>query len=82
MTGAGRSHSHYTDEEIAAANDVDLPDLLVSLGYHVKPVGRYFTTVEMDSLRIFDRKSWYRFSESVGGDAVAFLRHFRQMTFP
>lgn len=77
----GTPYRRYTASEIAVANGTDLSDLLVRLGYHVKPVGRYFTTVEMDSLRIFDRKSWYRFSESVGGDAIAFLRHFHGMTF-
>ena len=68
--------------EIAAANDTDLLDLLASLGYQVRRVGSYHTTEEMDSLRIWDRRTWYRYSESTGGDAVAFLRHFHGMSFP
>lgn len=75
-------HRHYTASEIEAANDTDLPALLSSLGYHVKRVGRFDTTLEMDSLRIKDRRTWYRYSESIGGDAVAFLRRFHGMSFP
>ncbi len=36
--------SQYTEAEIEAAKNVDLPDLLTALGYHVKRVGRYHTT--------------------------------------
>lgn len=75
-------HRHYTASEIEAANDTDLPALLSSLGYHVKRVGRFYTTQEMDSLRVKDRRTWYRYSESIGGDAVAFLRRFHGMSFP
>lgn len=79
---ADSPHRHYTASEIEAANDTDLPALLSSLGYHVKRVGRFYTTLEMDSLRVKDRRIWYRYSESIGGDAVAFLRRFHGMSFP
>ena len=75
-------HRHYTASEIEAANDTDLPALLSSLGYHVRRVDRFYTTLEMDSLRVKDRRIWYRYSESIGGDAVAFLRRFHGMSFP
>lgn len=75
-------YRRYTDTEIAAANDADLPELLVSLGYHIKRIGSYYTTKEMDSLRIRDRRTWYRYSEATGGDAIAFVRHFHGMSFP
>ena len=81
ISSVGSLNRHYTATEIEAANDTDLPELLSSLGYHIRRAGRYFTTKEMDSLRIWNRRTWYRFSESVGGDAVAFLRHFRGMSF-
>lgn len=74
-------HRRYTATEIDAANDADLPDLLASLGYQVRRVGSYYTTKEMDSLRIWNRRTWYRYSESIGGDAIAFLRHFHGMSF-
>lgn len=73
--------SRYSSAEIKAANDTDLTKLLSSLGYHVRRAGRVFTTDEMDSLRIWDRRSWYRYSEGVGGDAIAFLRHFHGLSF-
>lgn len=75
-------HRHYTVSEIDAANDTDLPELLSSLGYHVRRIGGFYTTQEMDSLRVKNRRTWYRYSESIGGDAVTFLRHSHGMSFP
>ena len=75
-------YRHYTASEIASANDTDLPDLLASLGYQVRRVGSYYTTKEMDSLRIKNRRIWFRNSENTGGDAIAFVRRFCGMSFP
>lgn len=58
------------------ARGTDLPDLLASLGYTVTRIGRYYSTKEMDSLRIKNRRTWYRYSERMGGDAITFLQHF------
>ena len=58
------------------AKETDLPDLLESLGYQVRRVGSYHTTKEMDSLRIKNRRTWFRYSEGVGGDAITFLQRF------
>ena len=77
----GPPYRHFTASEIDAANDTDLPDLLASLGYQVRRVGSYYTTREMDSLRIKDRRIWFRNSENTGGDAVAFVRRFCGMSF-
>ena len=52
---------------MALARGTDLPDLLTSLGYTVTRVGRYHSTKEMDSLRIKNRRTWYRYSEQTGG---------------
>ena len=65
-----------------SARDTDLPDLLESLGYHVQKVGRYHTTKEMDSLRIKNRRTWFRYSENTGGDAITFLQRFCNKSFP
>ena len=65
-----------------AARETDLPDLLESLGYHVQKVGRYHTTKEMDSLRIKNRRTWFRYSENTGGDAITFLQRFCSKSFP
>lgn len=64
------------------ARGTDLPDLLASLGYTVTRIGRYYSTKEMDSLRIKNRRTWYRYSEQIGGDAITFLQHFCGKSFP
>lgn len=45
-------------------------------------MGSYYTTKEMDSLRIKDRRVWFRYSEKKGGDAIAFLQRFEGKSFP
>jgi hypothetical protein len=72
----------FTDDEMEVARNTDLPDLLASLGYHITTKGRYHSTAEMDSLRIKNRRTWVRYSEQVGGDAITFLQHFHNMSFP
>ena len=67
---------------MATVRDTDLPDLLNSLGYQVKRIGRYYTTQEMDSIRIKDRRTWFRYSEGIGGDAITFLQRFYNKSFP
>mgnify|MGYP000758686895 CR=1 FL=1 len=64
------------------ARGTDLPDLLTSLGYTVTRVGHYHSTKEMDSLRIKNRRTWYRYSDQTGGDAITFLQHFCGRSFP
>ena len=64
-------------EEMETAKGTDLPDLLEHLGYTVRRLGsRYHTTREMDSLRIKDRRTWKRYSNGTGGDAITFLQEF------
>ena len=36
----------------------------------------------MDSLRIKDRRTWFRYSEGRGGDAIDFMQHFEGKSFP
>ncbi len=36
----------------------------------------------MDSIRIKNRRTWKRYSEGVGGDAITFLQHFEGKSFP
>lgn len=52
------------------------------LGYQVKRIGRYHTTAEMDSLRIKDRRTWFRYSQNTGGDAITLVQQFCDKTFP
>ena len=74
--------TRFTEAEMATVRNTDLPDLLISLGYQVKRIGRYYTTQEMDSIRIKDRRTWFRYSEGIGGDAITFLQRFYNKSFP
>ena len=52
-----------------------------SLGYTVKKIGRYHTLKEMDSIRIYNRTNWFRWSRehekgNNGGSQIDFLRVF------
>ena len=73
--------TRFTEAEMATVRDTDLPDLLISLGYQVKRIGGYYTTQEMDSIRIKDRRTWFRYSEGIGGDAITFLQRFCNKSF-
>lgn len=75
----------FSEEELAAAKRVDLCAVAADLGYTVKRVGKYHTLKEMDSIRIYDRSHWFRWSRqfdkgSNGGSQIDFLRVFCGMT--
>lgn len=53
---------YFTEEELAAAKEADLCDVAGELGYTVKRKGRYHTLAEMDSVMIYNRRSWCRWS--------------------
>ena len=55
-----RINNRFSDAEMQIVRETDLPELLTHLGYQVKRIGRYHTTAEMDSLRIKDRRTWFR----------------------
>ena len=71
----------FTDEEMETVKNTDLPDLLEHLGYHLKRQGRYYSTAEMDSLMIKNRRTWKRYSNGKGGDAITFLQEFEGKGF-
>lgn len=70
-----------TKDEITRAKSVDLVDVATRLGYTVKRVGNYHTLKEMDSVRIYNRSSWYRWSDGSGGSQIDFLLTFTGMDF-
>lgn len=70
-----------TKEEIARAKSADLCDVATSLGYTVIRIGNYHTLKEMDSVRIYNRASWYRWSDGTGGSQIDFLLTFTGMDF-
>ncbi len=71
----------FSEDELQIAAQTDLLTLLEDLGYTVMRIGSYFTVKEMDSLRIKNRRMWFRYSEQIGGDAITFLQHFQGMSF-
>ena len=82
MSEAGR---RYTEEELRIAKRVDLTAVARRLGYTVVRVGSMYTLKEMDSIRIYNRRSWFRWSRadekgSNGGSQIDFLRVFGGMT--
>lgn len=44
-------------------------------------IGNYHTLREMDSTRIKNRRTWFRYSENRGGDAITFLQRFCDKNF-
>lgn len=76
----------YTEEEIEIAKSVDLVEVAKALHYTVQKKGRYYTVKEMDSIRIYDRRSWCRWSRrgdkhNGGGSQIDFLRVFAGLEF-
>jgi len=71
----------FTEEEYAIAKSVDLVRLAEEMGYQTKRVGSKYSLKSMDSVIIFDRRTWYRYSESVGGSQIDFLMYFSGMEF-
>lgn len=71
----------FTQDEIGIAKQADLCAVASAMGYTVKRVGKYHTLREMDSIRIYDRTHWYRWSEKRGGSQIDFLKEFGGMDF-
>jgi hypothetical protein len=74
----------FTEEELQIAKSVDLIRVAESLGFTPKRVGNYYTLKEMDSIRIYDRSNWFRWSRQFekgqnGGSQIDFLRVFAGM---
>ena len=71
----------FTQDEIEIAKRADLCAVASSMGFTVKRVGKYHTLKEMDSIRIYDRTHWYRWSVRNGGSQIDFLKEFGNMNF-
>lgn len=71
----------FTQDEIEIAKQADLCAVASSMGFTVKQVGKYHTLKEMDSIRIYDRTHWYRWSVRNGGSQIDFLKEFGGMDF-
>jgi hypothetical protein len=71
----------FTDAEMDTARQTDLPDLLSSFGYQVKPKGNYHTLAEMPHIIIKRRSSYYDNYARAWGDAITFLETHHNMDF-
>ena len=74
----------FTEEELGIAKQADLCAVAERMGYTVKRIGHYHTLKEMDSIRIYERSHWCRFSRRYdkgenGGSQIDFLRVFAGM---
>ena len=72
-------NDRFTERELALAKSVDLVAVAQRLGFTPKRIGSYYTLDEMDSVRIYNRKNWYRWSAQVGGSQIDFLKEFAGM---
>lgn len=63
----------FTNAELSICTNTDLVSFITSLGFSIKQTGHTHMVVEMDSLRIFNRVSYYRYSSGTGGNAINFL---------
>ena len=79
---ASEIRNRFTDTEMQIARETDLPELLSHLGYQVKRVGRFHTTAEMDSLRIKDRRTWFRYSQNTAASGFGTRRIPAGMPLP
>ena len=75
-----------SEEQIERANTVNLPQFLMQNGFELKRVGREYVWKDHDSMHIKDnapgeRGVWHRFSTDEGGDNIAFLRQYMNMSF-
>lgn len=78
--------TRFSDEEIEIAKSADLVLIAERLGFTPKKVGCYYTLKEMDSMRIFDRNNWYRFSRKnengyFCGSQIEFIEEFAGLSF-
>lgn len=71
----------FTDEELQAARSVDLVDFASHMNIPLKRKGRYYYVDGMDSLVIFNRSTWYRYSRGIGGSTIDFVMYFENLTF-
>lgn len=71
----------FTEEELKIAKSVDLVDLAENVHIPLKRKGNVYCLQEMDSAVIFNRATWYRYSQSVGGSTIDFLMYFENMRY-
>lgn len=77
--GENGNVSSYSSEDRNRALQVSLTSLAANLGYTVVRSGNHYSLKEMDSLIIYDDRSWNRWSgkgNRTGGSQIDFLMEF------
>lgn len=64
------------EERMERAKEVSLTELSRTLGFTPMRIGRYYTLKEYDSIRIYNDRTWYRWSDKTGGSQIDFLMMF------
>lgn len=73
---------HFTEEQMSQAKQTSLTELAAYFGYHPVPVGnQLYTLQEHDSIRIYNDRTWCRWSRKDsrgenGGSQIDFLMNF------
>lgn len=74
----------FTDEQIDFVKNISLTGLAESMGYTVIKKGHYHVLKEMDSLTIYNDRTWYRWSQrgdKKGGSTIDFLIEYGRGAF-
>ena len=66
----------YTQQDKSNALETSLTQLASIMGYTPQKIGRYYTLKEMDSLRIYNDRTWYRWSNRSGGTQIDFMLEY------
>ena len=66
-------YNKFTEEELQLCRQTDLVMVCERLGYRLKREGSVYTIPSMDSLKIFNRRTYTRFSDHTGGSCIDFL---------
>ena len=75
---------NYNDEQLQFAKSISLTQLASSLGYTVLKRGHHHILKEMDSLTIYNDRTWYRWSgrgDKKGGSTIDFLMEFGNVSY-
>lgn len=74
----------FTDEQINFVKNLSLTSLASSMGYTVMKKGHYHVLKEMDSLTIYNDRTWYRWSgkgDKQGGSTIDFLIEYGNLSY-
>lgn len=72
---------HFTDQQKAQANNVDLAEFLIRQGEKLLPSGREKRLARDHSVTVRGSR-WYDHAASQGGGAVSFLQRFYHLSYP